>query len=191
MRTQLLAVLAALAVAAPGTQAAAPKPQIKDPAGDAIALGAGYDIVSGLFKTDGITQRVGRRTVYTPTKLVVVITYAGAVPADAYATQAVRFDAPGCPGVYLQRFSGGTWGSADCQEESFDFSVKSSGKTVTFTLPFNVLGKRHLFKGAALTGLHTYTAVADPVLGYESYELAAGLAGAVDAARATAPYKVA
>lgn len=190
MRIQLLAALAALALTAPGAQAAA-KPQITDPAGDAVALGAGYDIVSGLFKTEGVTERVGRRAVYTPTKLVVVVTYAAAVPADDYATQAVRFDAPGCTGVYLQRYSGGTWGIADCLADAFDFSVKASGKTVTFTLPFKVLGKAHLFKGGALTGLHTYTAVADPVLGYESYEVAAGLAGAVDEGRSAVPYKIA
>lgn len=169
---------------------AAPKPQITDPTGDA-ALGAGYDVVSALFSTEGTTTRVGRRTFYNPTKLKVTVTYAGAVPTDAYAAQVVRFDIGNCANVYLESYDGGTYGSASCLADSFDFSVKKSGKTMTFTLPFAVIGKSVLKKGAVLTGLRTYTAVADPVLGYESQEVGFDLAGAVDSGATDAPYKVA
>lgn len=190
MRAQLpLAALLTLALAAPGS-AAAPKPQITDPAGDAVpAVGAGYDIVSALFKTDGITTKVGRKKVYTPTKLVVVVTYAGNVPTDKHAAQVLEFDAPGCADVYLESYSGGTYGLADCVPDSFEFSVKPSGKTLTITLPFS-LNKSSFKKGAVLTGLRTYTAGADPLVGYETAELTQGV-GTFDNATSTATYKIA
>lgn len=186
-RALALAAVLSVALAAPGV--AAPRtPQITDPTGDAPA-GAGYDIVSALFSTEGNTAKVGRKTVYTPTKLVVTVTYAGTVAADPYAAQVVEFDIPGCEGVYLERFSGGTWGASGCVE-TFDFGAKTSGKTVTFTLPFAIIGKNVLKKGAVLTGLRTYTAAADPVLGYETAELTAGQV-TLDSATTTKTYKIA
>ena len=191
MRIPLLvaALVGSLAFATQAT--AAPKPQIPDPAGDAIGLGAGYDVVSALFSTEGTTTRVGRRTLYTPTKLKVTVTYAGAVPTDAYAAQVVRFDIGNCSSVYLESYDGGTYGSAACLADAFDFAVMKTGKTMTFTLPFSVVGKAFLKKGAVLTGLRTYTAVADPVLGYESQEVGFDVAGAVDSATTATPYKIA
>lgn len=186
-RLLALAAVLSVALAAPGL-AAAPKPQITDPAGDAPA-GAGYDIVSALFSTQGNTERIGRKKVYTPTKLIVTVTYAGTVAADPYAAQVVEFDLPGCAGVYLERYSGGTWGASGCVE-TFDFGAKASGKTVTFTLPFSVIGKSTMKKGAVLSGLRTYTAAADPVLGYETAELSAGLV-TLDSATTTKTYKIA
>lgn len=189
MRTVAVAVAAAAALSFTSPADAAPKPQIVDATGDAPA-GAGYDVVSALFTTAGSTAKVGRKTVYTPTKLVVVVTYAGNVAADAYATQVVTFDAPGCDDVYLQTYSGGTFASADCLEDPFDVSVKTSGKTVTFTVPFGTLGKQYLKPGAVLSGLATYTALAEPVLGYETGELTLGTA-TVDTATTDKVYKIA
>ena len=189
MRTVATAVAAIAALSFMPAAGAAPKPQIVDATGDAAA-GAGYDIVSALFTTAGTSAKAGRKTVYTPTKLVVTVTYASTVPADAYATQVVEFSAPGCEGVYLQTFSGGTFGSADCLEDPFDVSVKAAGKSVTFTLPFGVLGKQYLNKGAVLSGLTTYTALADPVLGYETGELTMRTV-TVDSAATTNVYKIA
>lgn len=191
MRIPLLAAALVGSLALTTSATAAPKPQITDPAGDAVALGAGYDVVSALFSTEGTTTRVGRRTVYTPTKLKVTVTYAGNVAADPYAAQVVSFDIGNCSDVYLESYDGGTYGIAGCVTDAFDFSVKKTGKTMTFTLPFSVVGKAYLKKGAVLTGLRTYTAVADPVVGYESQEVGLDVAGAVDSAATDVPYKIA
>lgn len=187
MRAQI-AVAVALAVALAAPVSAAPKPQITDPAGDALLAG-GYDIVSALFSTTGTTVKVGRKTVYTPTKLLVTVRYNATVPADAYAAQVVTFNAPGCDNIYLETYTGGTYGTANCLEESFTFSAKPSGKTVTFSLPFSIIGKATLKKGARLTALRTYTAIADPVVGYETGEFTMGQA-AVDSATTDAAYKI-
>lgn len=191
MRRSVLALATVLAASLALPSGAAAKPQITDPTGDQLPVGsAGYDVVSALFSTSGTTARYGRRTVYTPTKLVVTVTYAAAVSTDQQATQVVQFDAPGCADVYLQRFAGGTFGSADCLEDPFDFTVKASGKTLVFTLPFGVIGKSTMKKGAVLDNLSTYTALADPVLGYETAELSQGVV-AVDTATTSAAYKIA
>ena len=186
----LAALLASLALMS--SAGAAPRPQITDAKGDQLPVGnAGYDIVSALFRTEGQTQRVGRKSVYTPTKLLVTVTYAGALPKDAHAAQVVSFDAPGCDGIYMERYSAGLWGFTGCDIEEFGFSVKALGSSLTFTLPFKALGKKHLFKGATLTNLRTYTALADPAFGYESGEVLGQFgAGPVDSATTTAAYKI-
>lgn len=191
MRPQPLlaaALLASLAFAA-APSAAAPRPQITDPKGDQLPVGsAGYDVVSALFSTSGESYKVGRKTVYNPTKLLVTVTYADTVSADSHAVQVVTFDSPTCENVYMQRYSGGTWAFAGCGDD-FAFSVKQTGKTLTFTVPFKAIG---LKKGMSLTSLRTYTAVGDPVMGYESGEVLGDLgAGAVDSATTTAAYKIA
>lgn len=190
MRTPYVALGAALALTLP--TGAAPKPQITDPVGDAlVGAGPGYDVVSALFTTSGTTVKAGRRLVYTPTKLVIVLTYAGTVATDQWAAQVVTFDAPGCTSVYLERFAAATYGRAACLGDDFEFTAKAAGRTLTFTLPFSVVGKERLRKGAVLTRLRTYTAFADPVLGYETGE-AAGVfgAGVVDEASTTAGYPI-
>lgn len=192
MRLLVAAVAAMLAFAAPG-HGAVPKPQIVDPTGDAVPpISAGYDVVSALFRTEGTTTKVGRRTVYTPTKLVVTITYAGTVPTDEVAAQVVSFDAPGCENVYLERYAlGTTYGFAGCLDDQFSFAAKASGKTLTFTLPFGTIGKGFLKRGALLTNLRTYTSIAEPVLGFETGEMVGTTEyGTVDNASTGAPYRV-
>ena len=197
MRSRLAAAAAvAAALAFPSVGHAAPaKPQITDATGDQLPVGdAGYDIVSALFKTEGTTTKVGRKKVYTPTKLVVVVTYAGTAAPDDNASQAVEFDLPTCANVYLQSYSGGTWAFADCWgPDPFPISAKVSGKTVTFTVPFSAIGKQHLKPGVTLTGLRTFTSYADPLAGYDSGQFSGDLmgAGALDEATSTATYKVA
>jgi hypothetical protein len=190
-RVLAVAALAACAALAAPAGAAAPKPQITDPTGDSTVLGAGGDIVSALFSTAGTTAKVGKKTVYTPTKLLITITYAADVASEPYASHAVRFEVPGCGEVYLQHYSGGTFGSApdSCVTDAFDPNTSVKGKTLTFTLPFSTIGKAYMKKGAALTDLKVYTAVADPVLGYESGELG-GDQGSSDVATTTAVYRI-
>jgi hypothetical protein len=171
MRTPAVALLAALAICAPAHAAPKPLPQITDPAGDATAMGPRYDVVSGLFATTGVTTKVRGRRVYTPTKLVVTVTYAGAVAADSYSTQVVSFKVPGCGGVYLEMFGGQTYGGADCLDAAFVFGAVRTGSTLTVTLPFATLGKGRLGRGVELGELTTWTNVADPQYGYETGDL--------------------
>ena len=193
MRMPLAALVVATAVAvapAATSTAAAPKPQITDPAGDQVAVaGSGYDVVSALFGTAGTKTRVKRKTVYTPTKLVVSVTYAGAVPTDEHASQVIEFDAGGCENVYLQVFGGGasTYGSSDCTgEEDVAFTPTVRGNTLTFTVPLRTL---NLKKGAPLTGLATFTTFADPAFGLEPSFV--DPAATVDHAATEAAYRIA
>ncbi|HEV2891367.1 MAG TPA: hypothetical protein VGX28_13425 [Frankiaceae bacterium] len=195
MRIRLLSVaaVAVLAAALPAG-AAAPKPQITDPAGDARTQAAGADIVSVLFGTTGTTTKVGRKSVYTPSKLVVDVTYSAAPSTDPYVSHQVTFTAPGCGNVYLEIYSGGTFGVADClpEDTSFDVSYKAAGNVLSISLPFNTIGKQYFKVGSSLTDLAAYTALADPVLGYESQELA-GIAeadGSIDYATSPATFKI-
>jgi hypothetical protein len=197
VRTRLLAVAAVAALAAAVPATAAPAPQITDPAGDARTQSAGADIVSALFGTDGTTQKVGKKTVYTPTKLVVTVTYAAAPSTDPYVSHQVLFTSPGCGSVYLEVYSGGTFGVADClpEDASFDVSYKVSGNSIVYTLPFNSIGKQYFKPGTALTDLTAYTAIADPALGYETYELTAApgvlpVDGGIDVATSAASYRI-
>lgn len=201
MRTRLLAaaVLACAAAVALPAHAAAPKPQITDPAGDNRVPNAGLDIVSATFSTSGTTAKVRGKQVYTPTRLVVSVAYAGAVATDPYATHQVTFRSPACGEVYLELYAGGPYGDAECVSGGFDFAAVAQGNVLTFTVPFSAIGKQYFKTGAALTDLVVYTAVGDPLLGYESNELAGvpaangaplPLDGTVDTATGTAPFKI-
>lgn len=193
MRLPVVAALTAIALAS-AANGAPPKPQIVDAKADQLAVaGTGYDIVSALFATSGTTTKVKKKTVYTPTKLVITLTYAGAVPADEHATQVVEFDAPGCADIYLQAYAaaGATYGQGDClpDDTSVDFAVKTAGNTMTFTLPLNLFGAGVLKAGTPLTNLVTYTAYAEPVLGIEPGFV--GPEAQVDHAETAAAYRVA
>ena len=183
MRTPLLAAALTAILAAGPSSGAAPKPQITDPAGDVFpAAGAGADVVSALFSAAGAKGK--------PSKLVVTMTYAGAVNAADNLARVVEFHLPGCGRVYLEVFRGGTYGDSPCAR-SFEFASTTAGRTVRFTLPFLVLGAQHLRKGATLTGLRTYTAYTDPVFGYEPVQAADGLgAAAADDAVTRAGYTI-
>lgn len=199
MRIRLLSIAAVAVLATAVPSSAAAKPQITDPKGDARTGNAGADVVSVLFGTQGTTAKVGKRTVYTPSKLVVNVTYAAAPSADPHVSHQVTFTAPGCGTVYLEIYSGGTYGNADClpEDSAFDISYKASGNTLSLSLPFNTIGKQYLKRGAALTDLVAYTAVADPLLGFESQEVGglvlgeAGADAAIDYASSAAAYKIA
>jgi len=191
MRTQLLAAtaLAALAMSLPAS--AAPAPQITDPAGDSRDTSATTDIVSALFGTQGTTTKVGRKTVYTPTKLVVTVTYSGAPSADPQATHAVTFTEPGCGAIYIQVYSGGTWGFADCLGDAdFGVSYKIAGNTVTYTLPFNTIGKQYFKPGTSLTDLAAYTSLSDPVFGFDVRDISGLDEGALDYATSAATFRI-
>ncbi|HVF06316.1 MAG TPA: hypothetical protein VNA20_15850 [Frankiaceae bacterium] len=193
MRLPLVAALTAVALAS-SASGAAPKPQITDATADQLPVaGAGYDVVSALFATSGTTTKVKKKKIYTPTKLVITLTYAGDVPTDEYATQVVEFDAPGCSDIYLQAYAAttATYGQGDClpEDTSVSFNAKAAGKTMTFTLPLNLFGAGVLKAGTSLTNLVTYTAYAEPVLGIEPGFV--GPEAQVDHAETAAAYRVA
>lgn len=192
MRLPLVAALTAVALAS-SASAAAPQPQITDATGDQVPVaGAGYDVVSALFSTSGTTTKVKKKKVYTPTKLVVTLTYAGDVAKEDYATQVVEFDTPACENVYLQVYAGvtATYGDGDClpTDTSVEFDAKAAGKTLTLTLPLSLFGSGVLKSGTVFTNLDTYTAYAEPAFGLET-----GIRPetALDYAKTAATYKVA
>ena len=193
MRTRLLAVLLAACAAVPAG-AAAPKPQITDPSGDSRVPAAGMDIVSATFSTSGTTAKVRGKKVYTPTKLVVAVTYAGSVAQDPYATHEVMFQLPSCGEIYLEVYSGATYGTADCLTDPFEFSSTVSGSTLTYSVPFGTIGKQYVKPGVALTDLLVYSAAGDPVIGFESRELTSVMPGvvdgSVDSATTTTAFKI-
>ena len=185
MRLRLAAAATLSAVAAfalPGH--AAPAPQITDAVGDVVVPEASLDVVSGLFSTQGV--KLGKK--YKPTKLVATITYAAEPNTSELATQVVMFDLPGCGEIYLQRYFGGTYGTAECIEDAFDFTAKVTGKTITYTLTFTTLGKS-MKPGVVLSSLRTYTSGADPVLGYSPADFNEALVA--DHASTTKTFKVA
>lgn len=197
MRIRLFAAAAVAVLAAGIPASAAPAPQVTDPKGDARTQSAGADIVSVLFGTQGTTSKVGRKTVYTPSKLVVTVTYAAAPSADPYVGHVLTFVDPGCGRVYLEVFAGdSTWGDAACLGEGVTLGVihKVSGNSIVYTVPLNALGKGNLKVGSALTNLTAYTAVADPVLGIETQELAGEspvfVDASIDHATSAASYKI-
>ena len=198
MRTRLLAVAAVAALGATLPASAAPAPQITDPAGDAVTKEAGADIVSALFRTEGTSAKVGRKTVYTPTKLAVDVTYAAAPSTDPHVAHVVSFTAPGCGNVYLEVYALGTYGVADCSppDTSFDVTYKITGNVISYSLPFTVLGKQFFKPGSSLTDLVAYTAASDPTRGIESYEMVAiapvapPVDGSIDFATSTASFKI-
>jgi len=178
VRRALTLVLAATLAGAPAH--AVPKPQIVDPSGDAVT-GASYDIVSATFST----ARTGRR----PTKLVVKVAYAGDVTTDPYAAQVVRFVMPECGAAYLEVYAGTTYGTADCVDDAFTFGVRTSGRTLTLTLPFAAVGTSYLGPGVELTALGTWTTVAEPTSGAEPGDLA-GTAVTLDLATTDKTYTI-
>ena len=191
MRTRLIAIVIAACAAVPA--GAAPAPQITDPAGDARVPVTGMDIVSATFSTAGTTAKVRGKSVYTPTKLVVAVTYSGDVTTDPYATHAVVFNAPTCSEIYLQVYSGGTYGATGCSSATFEFTSAVSGHTLTFTVPFATIGKQYLKPGTTLTDLVVYSAASEPLFGYESRELSSavpGVDGAIDSATTTASFRI-
>lgn len=167
MRARLAAVTAAAAVALLTLPShAGVAPQITDPTGDGALPMASLDIVSALFATSGTTAKVGKKTVYTPKQLEVTVTYAAAPETAPGASQAVLFNVTGCGEVLLQRYyDNGTYGSAECLDASFDFTVEAKGNTLQFSLPFNTLSPAPK-KGTSVTNLRTWTGGADPVVGF-------------------------
>lgn len=179
LRLPLAAAATALVALAP-VGSAAPAPQITDAKGDVLNADAGADVVSATFSTGGGAK---------PNKLIVTVTYAADVTTDETTAQAVVFQVPDCGRVYLERYGAGagTFATSGCTEDPFDVAVKADGSTLTFTVPFSAVGSS-LKLGTTLTDLRTYTALADPVVGFETGDFDLPV---LDDATGTGTYKVA
>lgn len=182
----LITVLAAVSLAAVPSEAATKKPQIVDPAGDAIGTQPGTDVVSALWTTTGetvVTKVRGRRvTQYTPKKLVVTLTLAGAPMTTApfsYETSAqvagcgsVRFVyTPGTAYSHLvsDRFLWYECGPGDAFQGPGltlvpNVSTKIGPKSITWEYPIKAFGKS-VKVGAPVTDFRAAVNVVDPVIG--------------------------
>jgi hypothetical protein len=179
MRTRLavLAALAALTAAAVPGHAAAPKPQIVDAPNDAVGGQAATEIVSALWSTTGdtVTTKVRgkKKVVYTPKKLVVTLTLAGA-PATNPVGYRTAADIAGCGNVEFTYQSGTPGGSIlgdaalwhDCgsEETVLVAGVKHTvgATSITWEYPLKALGAK---AGAAVTGFVASVDVNEPVFG--------------------------
>lgn len=167
MRARLVAVSAAAALAVLTVPShAAVAPQITDPTGDSLVPMASLDITSGRFATTGTTAKVGKKTVYTPKNLVITLSYAGTPDVSRGATYYALFDVAGCGEVLLEMYATGTWATADCLEDSFDFDAVAKGpNSLEFTMPLSTFGKG-VKAGTKITSMRALTGGSDPLVGF-------------------------
>lgn len=175
-------VLAALLVAATQnpSNAAAPKPQIVDPAGDAVGMQGGADIVSVTYATTG----VGSGRAYVPKKLVITMTTAADVfttPGLTYEVSAmttscdvVTFSAQqGTPYSAVVGVNGwAEWGSCTKPTTDGDSSVElitvvAKGKTLTWSYSIKMLPK-DLKIGTAFSDFEARVDPTNPVVPFPS-----------------------
>lgn len=164
---------------------AAPKPKslvITDPSGDAMP-GTKGDIVKVTYTTTGKTtvKKVRNKpvTTYTPDKLVLTIETADPVDTSGTTTYEIDSEVAGCdsgfdvwstPGV--DGSEGGGCTNADpadptsFTDEGLDGAPTVAGKTLTFTFHFNGFSGKQVKAGATISGVHAYTALVEPVVGF-------------------------
>jgi hypothetical protein len=190
MRTRLalVAVLAALAAGAvPSSAAPTRKPQIVDPATDALGGQASTEIVSALWTTTGdtvTTKYRGRtKTAYTPRRLVVTLNLAGAPSTTAPFSYETSATVAGCgtirfvytPGTAYSQIVSNTFLWYDCgptDPTTGDnlvlvpgVSTKLGAKSITWEYPIKALPKEFFKVGAPFTEFRAAVDAVDPVLG--------------------------
>lgn len=187
MRRLALVLLApALLLGTGHAQAAAPKPQVVDPVGDAVGTKS-QDIVSVLFSSTGPAKS---RT------LKVSMTLAGDVLKQA-ATFNYEVDAHVTCGDLSFSFSPGTpyeavthlngWITSSCGEETQDLVTATvSGPTITWELP---LDSRVFKKGTTFTDFEARVDPAQPAVPFPSGVTQTAL-GLVDVAKAAGPWRL-
>jgi hypothetical protein len=185
-RTRLALIAAATAVVTgAGLAGAAPasKPQLTDKAGDAVALGASYDIVSGKLTTTGVTttKKVGKRkvTTYKPKNLVATLTLAGPPSARTGSVYTFGMDTTACdngtfsftwtPGAALQAgdlFILGCGPDSGLGPSEFmgDVQAAVKGNTITWTMPLSDMGP-DLPLNTVFSNFSARTDINEPVFG--------------------------
>lgn len=184
-RSRAVVLLAVLAIAASpllAGAAPAPKPQVMDPKGDARLPEAGFDILSAGLKTTGTTKKLGKRTVYTPTRLVATVTLAGPPPTIPGTNIEFRAAASACKGgdftwTYHAGPVGpfdtggdlfvsgcGDTGSLGTQSATFgDVIPVIKGNAITWTFRLKDLGSE-LPLGSTFRNFRVSTDISEPVL---------------------------
>lgn len=191
MRSRLT-VLAALAAAVsfaamPSHAAPNRKPQIVDPAGDALGGQATTEIVSALWTTSGdtVTSRVrGKKvTTYTPRRLVVTLNLAGAPTTSGPFSYETSAQVAGCgeirfvytPGTAYSQIVSDTFLWYDCgptDPTTGDnlvlvpgISTKIGAKSITWEYPIKALPKQNFKLGVAFSDFRAAVDVVEPVIG--------------------------
>jgi hypothetical protein len=203
VRTSTIRLLACAASAAmvglaaqAGAAAAVPGPKslsFTDPAGD-DKIGASSDIVKVTYATQGLTSKVGKKTVYTPKRLVMTIETAGDISSNGTVQYDIEGNLPGCGDFYLYaspgavlEFLASSCGDDDTVEfDGSSFEVK--GKTITFVVPLGSIPGATV--GKSVTALHAYTGLVDPVTGEVGPVLIGSNPLENDGASSDASYKI-
>lgn len=197
MKLRLLALpaaLSALALISHQAQAApaAPKPQVVDPAGDARSQQSAHDIVSTTFEvtktavvtTKKVKGKTVKSTTYVPKDFVVTLKLAGAPsqePGVDYwisagsacgdLTLQSYYDASAQGMVQFTNFSdcGPDQSVAGLTVNTYDLSpdVVFGADFISYTMPFKSLPKQ-IKLGSTFTAPYVYTALADPLVGFDT-----------------------
>lgn len=188
-RSLVLAVLAAVALSAvPGHAAPTKKPQIVDPASDALGGQAGTEITSVLWTTSGetVTTKVrGKKvTTYTPRRLVVTMNLAGAPMTSAPFSYETSAEVAGCgtvrfvytPGTVYSQLVSDKFLWYDCGPGDAisgpgltlvpGVSTKIGPKSITWEYALKAFGKA-VKVGAPVTTFAAAVHVVDPVIGLQ------------------------
>lgn len=170
-----LTLIATLAHAAP-----AAKPQVVDPAGDALAKG--FDVVSAQLSTTGVhsVRKVGKRTVktYTPKALVATVTLNEPPSTTPGSSVQLWVDSTVCgssefefvyrPGALLNTALGssGDLYVVGCgpNGEWLDVAAVVKGNTITWTVPLGQVVPE-LRAGVTFQNFRLYADVNEPLLG--------------------------
>lgn len=196
MKLRLLALPAALSVLAligHGADAApAVKPQVVDPAGDAVSKQGGQDITAVTFevtKTATVTSKkvkgkTVKTTTYTPKDFVVTLKLAGApsvIPGITYYTGVNT----ACGDLHFQTSfnvidagEGTTAYFAECGPDqdvagivinTFDVSptVTKTADSIVYSMPFKTLPKE-IKLGSGFDAPYAFVAATDPVFGFDT-----------------------
>jgi hypothetical protein len=200
MPTRTVLVLAALLATAGAvpSHAAAPKPQIVDPKGDAAGNQPGADLVSVTYATTGVGS--GRR--YVPKKLVVTMTMAGDVVTTPGLTYEVQADTAPCGPVtfsaqqgspYSQLFGVNGWTDfGSCNDATGSnvelVTVDVSGKTLTWKVSLKALPKE-LKVGTVLSAFEARIDPTNPLIPFPSNATGTTL-GLVDKGTGTGKWRL-
>lgn len=179
MRRLLLAVAAAgLVLSLMPPAAEATPPLVTDPKGDALPIGAGFDIVSANLYTTGTTKKIGKKNVYTPKYLWATQTMAGPPSTLRGTTMTFHADISACgngsidweyhPGNVILNDSSvlvvgcGTT-TAGVTEESVAAEFQVVGNTLMWKLRLSDIGNKDLPLGTTFSGFYVSSDVNDPV----------------------------
>lgn len=173
VRSMLLALTCAGVALAPSALAASGPATLvaPDPAGDALAAGAAFDITGITLTTTGTTA--GKA--YTPKQLVVSLALAEPPSTQSGATYGVDVDLAGCgyaqfsytPGAALGEGSIFTECGSPADETGstatlYQQAPKVKDNVITWTISVRTTG----FKpGTSVTGINAYTTFNEPVFG--------------------------